>query len=171
VTSDTEPVLVFARLKRRFFVGLLASAALLVASVAVWCVEGNQQLRVAAIIGACLFAFYGAYNIWEVRDPTPGLIIDREGIVPNLSSAPIGRIPWSDITGFRIYELMGTRFVVVDVADHKKYLDQLGRTRSVAKLATDLAGSPIDFTGESIGLTSEELLRVLNDARQKYGVA
>jgi len=177
MTSDTETELVFHRMKRKFIVGLVVSVGLLCAAVAVWWVADKQQeykpshLKAAAIIAACFLTFYGAYNIWELRDQTPALVIDREGIIDNMGGTPMGRIPWDDVTGSRIVEVLGSQFVVIDVVDHQKYLDRFGTRQSIAKLATELAGSPVNFTAEPIGLTAEELLRVLSDAFHKYGVA
>jgi hypothetical protein len=171
MTSETASELVFPRVKRKFFVGLVVSASLLCAAVALCFVETNRQLQIVEIIGACLCAFYGAYCVWEIRDPTPGLVIDREGIVDNLGSNPHGRIPWSEITGFRMFDFLGTPYVMVDLVDHQKFIGKRGWQRSSAKLASDVAGSPLGFTGESIGLTPEELFRVFSDAREKFGAA
>ncbi len=170
MTSEAESELVFPRVKRRFFARLVVSASLMCAAVALSCVEKNRQLQAVEIIAACLCAFYGVYCIWEIRDSTPGLVIDREGIVENMGSTPQGRIPWGEITGFRMFDFFGTPYVMIDLVDHQKFIENAG-WHSSAKFVTELAGSPLGFTGESIGLTSDELLRVLSDAREKFGAA
>jgi hypothetical protein len=171
MASDTERELVFPRVKRKFVTGVVVSASLFCAAVALCFVETNRQFQVVEIIGACLCAFYGAYCVWEIRDPTPGLVIDREGIVDNLGSNPHGRIPWSEITGFRMFDFFGTPYVIVDLVDHQKFIEKTGWQRSSAKLASEVAGSPLGFTGESIGLTPDELFRVFSDARHKFSAA
>jgi hypothetical protein len=168
MTSEEDGNLVFPRLKRNFVVGLIVSAALCCAAIGLGCVEKNRQLLAVEIIGACLCAFYAAYCIWEIRDSRPGLVVDREGIVDNMGSTPMGRIPWTDITGFRISDVYDSRYVLVDVVDPQKYIERHGWPQSVAQVATELAGSPLGFTGESIGMTPDELFRVLRAAREQY---
>ena len=170
MSREPDANLEFSRVTRKFYRGFAVATGLLCVAVAIVFIEG-RELKAIAIAGACFCAFYAAYCIWEIRDQSPGLVIDSQGLVVNTGSTPMDRIPWSDITGFRIHEFAGHRFVAVDFVDTQKYVERRGWSRSTARLVTELAGSRVDFDAESIGLAPEELLRVLNSARDSFAGA
>ena len=148
----------------------MVSVSLLCTAVAFCFVETNRQLQIVEIIGVCLCtSFYGAYCVWEIRDPTPGLVIDCEGIVDDvgLHASPSDSVE-RKISSFRMFDFFGTPYVMVDLVDHQKFIQKRGWQRSSAKLASEVAGSPLGFTGESIGLTPDELFRVFSNARHKF---
>jgi hypothetical protein len=173
--SAAQDKLVFPRVRRNAVLYLGLSAGVVVVAVAVWCIADRQRqydpshLKTIAVVGGCLFTLLAIYNVFEILDDTPELVIDSAGIIDNMGSAPKGRIPWQDVTGVRSFVFGRLRFVVIDVVDHQKYIERSGRfMRGASEMATELAGSPIAFSGDSIGLASEELLRILNGAFQKY---
>jgi hypothetical protein len=176
MNSATEDKLVFPRVKGNAVVYLVVSVAIILIAIVVWCVAERMRgydpsrVKTVAVVGGCLAVVFATYNVFELLDDTPELIIDREGIIHNIGAAPMGRIPWQDVTAVRCFDLGGLRCVVIDVVDHQKYIERCGRLMRVgSKMATELAGSPLAFSGESVGLTREELLRILNEAFQKYG--
>jgi hypothetical protein len=164
--GDESGPKVFVRVKQRYYLSLGITIALLAVAVSTVAANGNWQSNAMAIVVACVCAVYAAYNIWEIRDPTPGLVIDSEGIVVNMGASSYGRIPWNDISGFRIVDVFGRRLIAVDVVDQEKYIQN--KQSQTSKMARDLVGSPVDCEAETIGLTADELLRVLTVSRETY---
>lgn len=49
----------------------------------------------------------------------PALIVDGKGIVDHVSLARPGRIPWSEISGFRTARVTGNRVLVIRAREHR----------------------------------------------------
>jgi hypothetical protein len=129
-----------------------------------WIVKGVAAVTMCFFGACCVFAAY------KMLDGKPGLVIDGQGIIDNSSGVAAGRIAWNDITGFRVTEVTGQRFLTIDVLDPDKYLAQctsLARMMNVA--SAKMTGSPVNISASTLKVSLDELERLLSDAARKYG--
>lgn len=53
-----------------------------------------------------------------------GLVIDRHGIIDQLSYLGVGKIRWADIKRLRLVSILGIKFVVIRVYDTRRYINR-----------------------------------------------
>jgi len=124
-------------------------------AVAVVCVGFFGLVAVSA--GARLF------------DPSPGLIVDAEGIVDKSSGIAAGRIPWSDIKSIRTSSSEKQRFLTIEVRDPQKYV-QRARWVKRAIVAQNMRhfGSPIHISVDTLRIDFVTLRTAVKESQAKY---
>lgn len=76
-----------------------------------------------------------------------GLVIDRHGIVDQLSYLGVGKIRWADIKRMRLVSILGIKFVVVRVYDPHRYIRRGNLLQRWLKSMNGAAlGYPVIFT-------------------------
>lgn len=123
-------------------------------------------LGVASIL---LFGTLGVFWIKKLVDKKPGLIFNAEGIVDNAGGAEAGLIPWNEIEGYQIFEISGTKMLMVMVSDPQKYVargNTLKRKLNAANL--NMAGSPISITSKTLATSFDDLVSLFESYHIKY---
>jgi hypothetical protein len=124
------------------------------------------------IIGGAstLFGVLGvAFSFRKLFDRRPGLVLSAEGITDNSSGVAAGLIPWSDITGFDVYQMQKQKFLVILVEDAEKYIlrgNPLQRTLHRANLR--MVGSPVSISSNTLKINFEELCALVESYRARY---
>lgn len=110
----------------------------------------------AQIVGWAGVLFFGAalavLLIAASRTAEPRVAIDHDGIH---TGSAMGVVEWADVTGFRIDDVKGTKFLSVFVVDTRKYLERMHAVaRKTAELNAYFGTSEIaiSFVGLSPGL-------------------
>jgi len=75
---------------------------------------------VAAVL---FFGFVVIALVKKLRDNTPGIIINNEGIVDNSSAVSAGLVIWDDITGIQIAQVMNQRFIMLILKNPNDYIN------------------------------------------------
>lgn len=126
-------------------------------------------------VGLAAVLFFGACGLYGLRkmfDKKPGLIFNSSGIVDNASGVAAGFIPWSDITGSGIYEIQGSKMLIIGVGDPRKYIDRGGALkRALNKADSKMVGSPVAIPSVALKIDFPELVSLFNRYHQKYGGA
>jgi hypothetical protein len=122
-----------------------------------------------AALGMAFFGLCGLNAFFKLFERAPGLIIDAQGIVDNSSGVSAGRIPWSDIQGFRTMTVQGQRFLTIDVKDPDKYVQRAPfLKRQLVGLNAKYFGGPIQISANALKINFDELLKVATDSLEKY---
>lgn len=111
--------------------------------------------KIAGWAGVVFFSlgFIAIPRAW-LRAATPRIVMDNAGIHTGTSQ---GLVAWEDITGFRIDEIQGTKFLSVLVRDVEKYLDRmpaLARRTAETHPLLGVSEIAISFVGLSPGLAA-----------------
>ena len=119
-------------------------------------------------IGILSIVFFGAIGIFGVKkmfDKKIGLKIDSHGITDNSNASSVGLIEWNDITGIRVEQVMSTKFIMVDVEDPEKYIQQAKNNIMAKILRLNLSryGSPISITSNTLRYDFDELISELEN--------
>jgi hypothetical protein len=154
---------------------LLGSAAFVTASLWLWMnadlIPRRNPLYIqgVAALGMAFSGLCGLYAFFKFFDSAPGLIIDAHGIVDNSSGVSAGRIPWSDIQGFRTMTVQRQRFLTIDVKDPDKYIQRAPfLKRQLVGLNAKYFGGPIQISANTLKINFDELFKVANDFFEKY---
>jgi hypothetical protein len=175
MSQDSE-ALVIPLSKGKIF--LLTFGAVAFVALGVWLylnadhISRGNPLYVRGVAAACVlfFGLCGAYASRKLFDSAPGLVIDTAGIVDNSSSISAGRIPWSDIEGFKVRTIKRQRFLTIEVRNPEKYLQRVsGLRRLLVAINARYFGSPIQITANTLAIGFDDLLKYITEARAKYG--
>jgi hypothetical protein len=161
--------------KRKIVLLLLGSLAFVGISVWLWSIADSLILpdelhaKGAALAGVAFFGLCGIYAVIKICDGSPGLIIDAQGIVDNSSGVSAGRIPWGEITGLKVSEIAGQRFLTIEVVNPRKYVERGDSfQRMLNAMNMKMVGSPINISSNTLQLDFNELLSVLTQAWKRY---
>jgi len=135
-----------------------------------WIMRNQEIAHRVAILGIACFGFAALATVKRMFSTKTGLAINPEGIVDHCSSVSVGLIPWTDIVGFREYQVRSTKLLIVLVKDPKKY----EASRNPLKFAinrgnTAMAGSPISIASTMLKIRYAELASVCEAAFEQYG--
>lgn len=127
-------------------------------------------VHVIGLLGVLFSAFCGIVIFRKLFQQGPGLILNSSGIFCSPGTATDGFIPWTDISGAEIYELRGTKLLVIKLKDPRKYIERGSSFRqTMAKASYELSGSPIAIGSGILKISFAELLSTFNQYHQKYG--
>ncbi|MSU76948.1 MAG: hypothetical protein EXS16_02515 [Gemmataceae bacterium] len=168
---DSLPAVAIPLNKAKIVLLCLGSCAFVGAGIWMWHIAETAStldaiwLTGVGLANVSFFGLCGVYGLLKLFDFRPGLTIDAEGIVDNSSAVAVGRIPWNDVKGFRICEISGQRFVVIEVFNPESYFKRGGFFARMMNAANkDLTGSPINISSNSLAVNFDELVRLLAEA-------
>jgi len=125
--------------------------------------------KIVVAAGIPFFGLCGVFGVRKLFDDKPGLVIDSEGILDNSSAVAAGCIPWEEITGFRISEVSGQRFLTIMVTSPEKYAQGKGRVRAwLNSVNTKMTGSPINISANSLKISLDALSGRLTSAWTQF---
>jgi hypothetical protein len=139
-------------------------------------IESHRKFSSPAFIytiGVLSIVFFGFCGLWGVKkafDKKPGLVLNSVGIFDNSSGISVGAIPWSEITGFSIFEIQNQKMLVVKVLDPDKYINNANAfKRMINKANFKMCGSSIVISSNALKVNFNELLNTCNQYYSKYG--
>ena len=73
-------------------------------------------------------------------------------------------LPWSEIKGFDILKIKGTKIIIIKVLNPKDYIDRETNPirKALMKFNNSNYGSPFNFTGSGMNISTNKLLIELN---------
>lgn len=121
------------------------------------------------VIVILFFGFCGVVGIRKLFDKKPGLTLNAAGIHDNSSAVAAGFVPWSEITGFSIFEMQNQKTLVINVIDPQRYIMAGGAfKRMLNKMNYKMCGSPVVISANSLKFGFDELLKICNSYLYKY---
>lgn len=121
------------------------------------------------VIVILFFGFCGVVGIRKLFDKKPGLILNAAGIHDNSSGIAAGFVPWSEITGFSIFEMQNQKTLVINVIEPQRYIMAGGAfKRMLNKMNYKMCGSPVVISANSLKVGFDELLKICNFYLYKY---
>ena len=129
--------------------------------------------ELAYALGVLSIVFFGSLGIFLVKsffDKKPGLILNSDGILDNASGLSESFVPWSEVTGFDIFEMHRQKMLIVLVTDPKKYANRGNfLKRALNKANANMSGSPIYISSNSLQIGFPELVATFEKYFKKYG--
>lgn len=153
---------------------LLILAALTFVGLGVWLLffeqsgDGRFPQWVGQVIGGLNILFFGVCAVVGFKffnSKKMALTIDDEGVRDQSSAVATGLIKWEDITGFRVYQVMTTKMILVDVKNPDEYIDRARGT--LAKKAMEqnvkMVGTPVSINSSTLKISTDNILKLLNE--------
>lgn len=132
----------------------------------------NNPLFIYGIAWAAIvfFTWTGVVGIRKMIDEKPGLIFNSDGITDNSSGVSAGLIPWSEISGFSVYQIQKQTMLVVLLKNPKIYIDRGSAfQRTLNRANAKMCGSPVSITSSSLKIDFAALQKLSHDYFIKYG--
>ncbi len=157
---------------------LVALGAFLFVALSVWLfmIADTQDrfssiyVKVLSVLGVVFSGLCGLYCLSKLSDDSPGLVLDSEGIIDNSSAIAAGRVTWQEIRDVQEMVVSGQRFLTVIVQDPGKYLGKGNPlSRLLVKMNYKMYGSPIFISTNGLKVGFDELERLFQDYRDRYG--
>jgi hypothetical protein len=131
-----------------------------------------QALRI--IIGFLAIGFFGLcffYALYRITVRQPALSLEREGILDNASAVSAGLVRWEEIDRIYTSSLQGQQFVSISVKDPERFLQKMhGFKAKLMRLNIGLVGAPVNLPVTALGMTSAELVVLIEGFRHSKGV-
>ena len=150
MSNETTNELVFKPSKSKL-AGLFLLAIAMV-GLCFFCTTFDEILpKVFGWLGVAFFSlsFYAIPKAW-MKSNQPVFVFNSAGIEDNQGG--FGLIEWTDIEGFEVHDVAGTRLLGVRVHDEEKYLQRVSQSRRVGvagNRALDFPSITLGFTGLS----------------------
>jgi hypothetical protein len=92
-----------------------------------------------------------------------GLVIDRHGVIDQISYLGVGKIRWADIKRLRLVSIIGVKFVVIRVYDPVRYIKRGNILQRCLKSMTGVAiGYPVTLTMPLFDAPASEIMSAIN---------
>ncbi|AEJ20915.1 STM3941 family protein [Gracilinema caldarium] len=161
--SEHETVIELSKKK----VVLLTIGASIFVALGIW------LLQLQFIVGILAIGFFGlclVFSVIKLFDKKPGLILNGKGLIDNSSVVSAGFIPWSEVTGFSIFEIQKQKMLVVGIRNPEKYIEHSSPLKRIINKANyNLCGSPVVITSNTLKMKFDELTSLCNQYFMRYG--
>jgi len=128
-----------------------------------------ELIRIVGYASLIFFGFCLIYILCKAFDKKPGLIINENGITDNSNFTSVGLIEWSEIIGIRTQQVMKTKFILIDVLNPEKYIQNSTKFKAtLMKGNLKMYGTPLSITSNSLSYNFNELEKLLNTEFNKY---
>jgi hypothetical protein len=119
---------------------------------------GTVAVASIAFFGAC-----GAYALFRIAQPTPAVVINRQGIVDNASAVSVGFIRWDEIGELREYRFRNQAFLGIVPRDLDAVLArQPAWKRFAIRANLRLGAAPVNIPQAVLPMKVTDLLREIN---------
>ena len=156
---------------------LLTAGAFLFVVAGIWMFDvadtqrryAPMYVRVMSVLAIGFFGLSGLYGLRKLFDGSPGLVLDREGIIVYASGIAAGRVAWREIRDIQVVSVSGQQFLAITVEDPEKFLmkgNVLGRW--FARMNHKAYGTPIFISSHSLTMKFEDLEERIQDFHKRH---
>lgn len=126
-------------------------------------------VKAVSVVAIGFFGVCGIFVLQKLFDDSPGLVLDREGMVDNSSGVAAGRVAWRDIRDIQIMSVSGQRFLAVVVGEPEKYLGK-GHflKRWMVRMNYRSYGTPVFISANSLKVKLDDLEEQIRDFHRRY---
>ena len=157
--------------------GLMMLGALLFVAGGLWLfaiadTQGRYPpiyVKAVSVAAIGFFGLCGVFVLLKLFDDSPGLVLDREGIVDNSSGVAAGRVAWRDIRDIQVMSVSGQRFLALVVAEPEKYLAKGNPLkRWMVRMNYRTYGTPVFISANSLKVKLDDLEQQIRDFHGRH---
>jgi hypothetical protein len=160
----------------KFKIILLELGALLLVAGSIWLllITNSQSsvnpayMRLIAITGIVLFGAGAIYELKQLFDKKPGLVINKDGIWDNTSAISGCFILWTDIEKLEILKDKSNQYLLIHVKNPEEYIKKgsNGYKRFMLKMNNKTYGTPLSISSSSLQIKFDDLVTMINSRYQ-----
>ena len=164
-----ETIEIFRSLKKAV---LLLLGCLAFVAIGIWIVINPEEMAarypavLVMLLGVVCIVFFGIGAVMAIKaliNKKPALIINTAGLTINPGQLGMAIIKWNDIMGFSDYKIGRQKFVMVQLNDNDKYINQETSNfkRRTMQFNVKSYGSPFSLSATLYTINHDELLALL----------
>ena len=117
-----------------------------------------------------LFAFVMISALRKLKNESPGLIVNSQGIIENSSFFPVGLIHWNDVISLYVQQARSSRWLMIQVRDPERYFNQDNYLiHAFQWLNSIFGGSSFFLSAGLIEIDFDEMVELMREYHKKYG--
>ena len=125
----------------------------------------SQSIGMAIIFGLIFIPI--GFEIYRTFHPKPLCVINREGLLDRITVFGVGWIKWNEIKELKIFQSVKINFIGVTLNEHQAFSTKLNLFKKLyLKLNVKLGYPPVSFYPAPLGLTVDELLKLIEEFRK-----
>ena len=171
-----ETIEIFRSLKKSV---LLLLGCFAFVAIGIWIILNPNELAarhpavLVMLLGIVCIAFFGIGALMAIKaliNKKPVLIIDKAGLTINPGQLGMAIIKWNDIIDFTDYKIGRQKFVMVQLNDNDKYINQETSNfkRRTMQFNVKRYGSPFSLSATLYTINHDELLALLQKSLITY---
>ena len=122
------------------------------------------------VIGIVFLSIIGIFDLVQILNTKPGLVINDEGITDNTSIMNAGLIRWENITGVGVKEVRNQKVLVIEVNNGEEILKhQRGIKKWIMRTNNEITGSPVNISSNRLKCDFEELFNLVKSSLEERG--
>jgi hypothetical protein len=130
-----------------------------------------QALRIIISFLGIGFGPCFLYALYRIAVRQPALTLSQEGLLDNASGVSAGLVRWEEIERIYTSSLLGQQFVSISVKDPERFLQRMhGFKAKLMRPNIGLVGAPVNLPVTALGITSAELVVLIEGFRRSKGV-
>lgn len=132
--------------------------------------QSDLGVRIAGVLGILFFGLGIFVAIGRIVRNKLILVIDSVGIDVNPEKSPSERIEWKNIEGFDVIGGKGAKIILIIVNNPGYWIEreQNPVRKKMMKFNLGYCGTPFSVSANATRSSHDELLKILNESRQKY---
>ena len=126
-------------------------------------------VKAVSVAAIGFFGLCGIFVLFKLFDRSPGLILDREGIIDNSSGVSAGRVAWRDIRDIQVISVYGQRFLAFVVGEPEKYLGKGNLVkRWFVRMNYRMYGTPVFISANTLKMKLDDLEEQIREFYGRY---
>jgi hypothetical protein len=170
MSADLHERIVIASSKLKLGLMLLGAFLFVAGGLWLYAIADTQgryppiYVKAVSVAAIGFFGLCGIFVLFKLFDGSPGLILDREGIIDNSSGVAAGRVAWRDIRDIQVVSVSGQCFLAFVVGEPEKYLGKGNFVkRWFVKMNYRMYGTPVFISANSLKVKLDDLEQQIRD--------
>lgn len=123
-------------------------------------------------LGVVAIVFFGTCGIFAARklfDSSPGLVLNRQGLIDNSSGISVGFVPWSEVSRIEEHQIQKHKFISIFVDNPERYMNAGNVLQRKARRANlKVCGTPISISSSALKIRYNDLHSAIEGYLNRY---
>lgn len=130
----------------------------------------NFLLTIIGAVGTLMFGYFGFYALKRLANPTPSLVLSKDGFTDNASAIGAGTIRWEDINGLQIVKISGQKMMGLSVENPQEIVERFsGLKRKAVQTNIKMYGFPVYIPQSTLSMPLEEVAEHIGKFKEASG--
>lgn len=131
-------------------------------------IDYRMLIQVITSLMIVLFSLVLIFEIWKLKNNSPGLILNSKGLLDNNPNKSAGIVPWNEISNISVTNIRSAHLINIDVDNHHTFLSQGNLLTCFRNWSNKLYfGSPIILTSNTLDVEFDKLVNIIEKYHAK----
>ncbi len=127
-------------------------------------------INTVGILAIVFFGFIAVLLLRKLRENTPALIIDENGVFDNTTGLPAGQLSWQEIDGLSVLNVAGKTLLVIVLTDPEAFLERqpAGWKKKLMRINYKSYGSPVSLSHSGMRCSFKDMVTYVHKGYETY---